>query len=105
MIPTIEEILGMIRRGDCTDEQALQWIGTHIDNATQDAALRDHFAATAAIARGPDGNLLRDSVVAVMGADSPPIAANAVERMKWWCLAEARIRYSKADAMFSARTT
>lgn len=103
MIPTIEEIIRMLRAGECTDDQALQWIGTHIDLASEDAALRDHFASTAAIARDGNGNLPEDSVLAVMGRTDPPVAASAAERLEWWCTAEARIRYAKSDAMCKAR--
>lgn len=103
MIPGIEEILAMLAKGECTQEQALQWIGSHIDAATRDAALLDHFATTAAIGRDSDGNISTLSAKAVMGQDPPDWKENSGVAMQWWCDAEARIRYVKAESMMKAR--
>lgn len=118
MIPSIEDILAMLVKGECTQDRALQWIGSHIELATSDAALRDHFASTAAIGRDADGNIQTRSAVVVMGEEPPPfgdteIVGNAAARevehqksvkaMQWWCDAEARIRYLKAESMMRAR--
>lgn len=103
MIPSIEDILAMLVKGECTQDQALQWIGSHIDLATQDAALRDHFATTAAIGRDAAGNILTASAKVVMGEDPPDWSANPSTAMQWWCDAEARIRYLKAESMMRAR--
>lgn len=103
MIPSIEEILAMIAKGECTQDQALQWIGSHIDAATRDAALLDHFASTAAIGRDASGNISTLSAKAVMGEDPPDWEAAPAVAMQWWCDAEARIRYVKAEAMIKAR--
>lgn len=103
MIPSIEEILTMFAKGECTLDQALQWIGTSIDNAVNREALRDTFASMAAIGRDEKGNLLESSVTAVMGAARPPQDAAAHDAFQWWCMAEARIRYAKAEAMLEAR--
>ncbi len=103
MIPALEEILAMLAKGECTQEQALQWVGSHIDVATRDAALLDHFASTAAVGRDADGNIQARSAAAVMGGDPPDWDANPAAAMQWWCDAEARIRYAKADAMMRAR--
>ncbi|MDN6885298.1 hypothetical protein QMO14_16960 [Variovorax sp. CAN2819] len=103
MIPTIEDILAMLAKGECTQEQALQWIGSHIDAATRDAALRDHFATTAAIGRDANGNISTASAKAVMFEDPPDWEAGPTAAMQWWCDAEARIRYVKAESMMKAR--
>ncbi|NDZ11499.1 hypothetical protein C7T35_01360 [Variovorax sp. WS11] len=103
MIPAIEEIIAMLAKGECTQDQALQWIGSHIDLATQDAALRDHFATTAAIGRDAEGNIQARSAVAVMGEQPPTWEGNDLKAMAWWCDAEARIRYLKAESMMKAR--
>lgn len=107
MIPTIDDILRMLVAGECTQEQALQWIGAHIDTISSDVMMRDHMAAMMVAARDGDGNLLPASVEAVMGAKNPPEGYNTPEgrkeRFEWWCTAEARIRYAKADAMMVAR--
>lgn len=111
MIPTLAEILRMLKADECTVEQAEQWLGAHVDNVVQREVLRDTFASMAAIGRDADGNLVTSSVIAVMGAVAPPPipshdsdpAATAAERFKWWCTAEARIRYAKAEAMLEAR--
>lgn len=103
MIPGIEEILAMLAKGECTQEQALQWIGSHIDAATRDAALLDHFASTAAIGRDAEGNIQTRSATAVMGEDPPSWDAHPGLAMQWWCDAEARIRYLKAESMMKAR--
>lgn len=103
MIPSIEEILAMLAKGDCTQEQALQWIGSHIDLATRDAALLDHFATTAAIGRDSTGNISTLSAATVMGEDPPDWPTNPGKAMQWWCDAEARIRYLKAESMMKAR--
>ena len=103
MIPSIEDILAMFAKGECTLDQALQWIGSHIDLATQDAALRDHFATTAAIGRDMNGNILTASAAVVMGEEPPHWDTNPAKAMQWWCDAEARIRYLKAESMMKAR--
>ena len=82
----------------------------------QREVLRDTFASMAAIGRDADGNLLHSSVEAVMDDIAPPPVARSAEEsnaayttkrrahdFKWWCTAEARIRYAKADAMLEAR--
>jgi|GEM_PF-3247540 len=103
MGPSIEDILAMFAKGECTRDQALQWIGSHIDAAIRDSALLDHFASTAAIGRDSAGNISTNSAKAVMGEDPPDWDANPAAAMQWWCDAEARIRYVKADAMMKAR--
>lgn len=103
MIPGIEDILAVLLKGECTQEQALQWIGSHIDAATRDAALLDHFATTAAIGRDTTGNISTLSAKAVMGEDPPDWEAHPGVAMQWWCDAEARIRYVKAESMMKAR--
>jgi hypothetical protein len=103
MIPDIENILTMFSKGECTMDEALQWIGSHIDLATDREALRDTFASMAAIGRDSDGNLLTASVVAVMGAPRPADDLSKADAFMWWCQAEARIRYAKAEAMLAAR--
>lgn len=111
MIPEIEEILRMLAAGQCTQEQALQWIGSHIDLAQQDQTLRDHFACTAAIGRNADGAISDDSAAAVMGClpyDVPRYGSESTPEgrakvFEWWCEAEARIRYAKAEGMMKAR--
>lgn len=103
MIPGIEDILAMFLKGECTQEQALQWIGSHIDAATRDAALLDHFAATAAIGRDSSGNISTLSAKAVMGEEPPNWEFHPGQAMQRWCDAEARIRYIKASSMMKAR--
>lgn len=103
MIPGIEEILAMLVAGQCTQDQALQWMGRHIELATSDAALRDHFATTAAIGRDTGGNMLPASAAVVMGEEPPVWTENPSKAMQWWCDAEARIRYLKAESMMKAR--
>lgn len=109
MIPDIEEILGMVANKACTMDQALQWIGQHIEREITNAALRDHFATTASIGRNSEGILLTKEVCAVMGRVEPPVSEEPdphrrrLMALQWWCNAEARIRYMKADAMMEAR--
>lgn len=114
MTPSLEEILSMYSKGECTLAQAEQWIGTLIDGAMSREALRDTFASMAAIGRDERGNLLPASVKAVMGCATPeedPQFKNCdlaegvgpAKAFGWWCLAEARIRYAKAEAMLEAR--
>lgn len=43
MIPTIESIVEMLIAHECTAQDALRWIGIHMENSD----LRDHFAAKA----------------------------------------------------------
>lgn len=114
MIPSIEDIIRMLKAGECTAEEAEQWIGSHIDLQADRTALLDTFASMVDVARDRDGELLYHSVTAVMGYPIPaadpqfkgcdleegPGRAKAFE---WWCLAEARIRYAKASAMMEAR--
>lgn len=110
MIPSIEDIIRMLKAGECTEEQALQWIGSHIDLQADRTVLLDTFASMVDLWRDGNGNLMPSSVLAVMGTVSPPVnegedsspKANA-DRFQWWCLAEARIRYAKASAMMEAR--
>lgn len=40
MIPDIHAIVEMLLAGECTAQQAIGWINTHMENAD----LRDHFA-------------------------------------------------------------
>jgi hypothetical protein len=104
MTPEVPQIAAMLKDGSATVEQAEQWLGTIIDSAIERTALRDTFAAMAAIGRDSEGNLLKDSVIAVMGQAIPPLECETVQdRLKWWATAEARIRYAKADAMMEAR--
>lgn len=93
----------MFAKGECTLDQAEQWIGTLIDGAISREALRDTFASMAAIGRDSEGNLLTSSVVAVMGAPRPADDLSKADAFMWWCKAEARIRYAKAEAMLEAR--
>ena len=110
MIPSLAEILRMLKADECTVEQAEQWLGAHIESAIEREVLRDTFASMAAIGHDGDGNLITSSVIAVMGRAGPPVdvgtdssPAATADRFKWWCTAEARIRYAKADAMLEAR--
>lgn len=104
----------MFSKGECTLDQALQWLGAHIDSQTNREVLRDTFASMAPIGRDERGNLLPASVKAVMGYDKPyedPQFNNCdltegpgpAKVFAWWCQAEARIRYAKAEAMLEAR--
>ena len=43
MIPDIHAIVEMLIAGQCTAQQAIGWINTHMENAD----LRDHFAGKA----------------------------------------------------------
>lgn len=43
MIPDIHAIVEMLIAGQCTAQQAIGWLNTHMENAE----LRDHFAANA----------------------------------------------------------
>lgn len=100
MIPEISEILRMFAAGECTLEQAEQWIGSHIAQAEQRQMLLDHFASSAKIG-GDDLN--GGALLAVMGASKPGDDLEAADTMQWWADAEARIRYVKAEAMLRAR--
>lgn len=78
MIPDIHAILEMIRAGECTVQQALQWINQHMENAD----LRDHFAGLAL------QGLIAQSMGTALGSD--PVHG-------------ARYAYQAADEMLKAR--
>lgn len=103
MIPTIEEILAMLAKGECTQDQALQWIGSHIDSAVSRVALLDTFASMATIGvRGEEDTVISYSdAVALMGGERT--GSTDLDDIKWWADAEARLRYVKAESMMKAR--
>jgi hypothetical protein len=47
MIPTIEDIIAGLIAGRYNAEQAEAWISRHVEIATDEIALRDHFAGAA----------------------------------------------------------
>lgn len=108
MFPEIPEILRMVKAGEIDIEQALQWIGQHIEQAAQGTMLKDHFASTAVIAVVSDGTIPIGTAMTVMGGKPPAHASaddvpNQVKILNWWHTAEARVRYLKAEAMMAAR--
>lgn len=98
----------MLVAGECTTEQAEQWIGSHIDLQAERQVLLDTFASMVDLWRDGNGNLMPSSVFAVMGELAPPNQPDGsrptqAQSFAWWCLAEARMRYAKASAMMEAR--
>lgn len=50
MIPSIEDIVDMVRHAQCDRKQAIAWLERHVEMARERAdldELRDHFAANA----------------------------------------------------------
>lgn len=77
MTPTIQSIVDMLIDGECTAQQALEWIGQYMENAD----LRDHFA----------GMAMQAAATNPKGADGFTFE----QRAEW--------AYEQADAMLKAR--
>lgn len=110
MIPQIDEILNLYKEGKAEMEQAVQWVGSHIQSAATDTMLRDHFALSAKVPVDEAGFIPKDIAQNLMGEAAPQLsnadfgsAAAVLKVNQWWHIAEARLRYLKADAMMAAR--
>lgn len=73
-------------------EYAVQYAGT----------LLDTFASMAQVPTSFEGVMPEALAKVVMGGDPPPVSA-ALARFTWFCEAEGRVRYIKANAMMQAR--
>lgn len=73
---------------------------TAIHEAKPGMTLRDWFASQASIGHDDPHPEL---ATAIMGSDIPNWHADPVAASEWWAMAEAKLRYIKADAMIAAR--
>jgi uncharacterized UBP type Zn finger protein len=94
MIPDIHAIVEMLIAGQCTAQQAIGWLNTHMENAD----LRDHFAANA-----PLESLKVSDTRTLSALTGMPEPKNDEELLRVSMALAAKVSYFYADAMLEAR--
>lgn len=105
---TVLQLLRRVATGECTTDEADGFIAGREEQLRATYAeqyggtLLDTFASMAQVPSSFEGVMPEALAKVVMGEDPPP-AAEALARFTWFCQAEGRVRYIKANAMMEAR--